>query len=203
MERACRGNLAPNQLRRETREKMQFSFTKIRDGQRGFSILEMMIATVILLVGLVAIAQLVPASILMNYRNRNDSTALVFAQRQLDQMLGQPLSASSFTDALGNNCQIGDPAVTNSVQGSAVTSINGQTIIVFNAPDPDPAPTSGYGFLYRDPTDPNRTTYDVRWAVILTGNGTNVFAKRFILGVRQLGGNGYFRPVTLDTMVEK
>ena len=41
---------------------------------------------ILLLVGLVAVAQLVPASILMNYRNRTDSSALVFAQRQLDQM---------------------------------------------------------------------------------------------------------------------
>jgi len=39
--------------------------------------------------------------------------------------------------------------------------------------------------------------------VIITGNGTTVFAKRFILGVRQQGGSGYFQPVTLDTMVEK
>jgi len=69
---------------------MQYSSKRLRDGQRGFSILEMMLATIILLVGLVAIAQLVPASILMNYRNRTDSSALVFAQREMDQMLDQP-----------------------------------------------------------------------------------------------------------------
>jgi len=41
--------------------------------------------------------------------------------------------------------------------------------------------------------------------VIITGGGssTNVFSKRFILGVRQQGGNGYFQPLALDTMVEK
>src|SRR6202011_1117136 len=100
--------------------------TKLCDGQRGFSILEMMLATILLLVGLIAVAQLVPASILMNYRNRTDSTALVFAQRQLDQMLDQPLTANSFTDALGNTCQLGNPAVTNSVQGSTVTTANNQ-----------------------------------------------------------------------------
>ncbi len=93
---------------------MQRSFTSSRARLEGFSILEMMFATVILLVGLIAIAQLVPASILLNYRNRTDSTALVFAQRQLDQMLDQPLSASSFTDALGNTCQLGNSAVTTS-----------------------------------------------------------------------------------------
>ena len=68
---------------------------------------------------------------------------------------------------------------------------------------PSPAPTSGYGFTYQDPTDPSGTTYDVRWAVIITGNGSTASTKRFILGVRQFGGNGYFQPITLDTVVGK
>jgi type II secretory pathway pseudopilin PulG len=176
-------------------------FTKRRESERGFSIVEMLFATVILLVGLVAIAQLVPASILLNYRNRMDSSALVFAQRQLDQMLDQALSVSQFTDVLGNTCQLGNPAVTNAVQGSTVTTFNNETLIVFTSPNPPPAPTNGYGFTYQDPTDPNGTIYDVRWAVIITGNGSVASSKRFILGVRQAGGDGYFQPITLDTMV--
>jgi type II secretory pathway pseudopilin PulG len=182
---------------------MQRSFTSSRGRQEGFSILEMMLATIILLVGLVAIAQLVPTSILMNYRNRTDSSALVFAQRELDQMLDQPLTVNAFTDVLGNTCQLGDPAVTNTVQGSTVTTLNNQPIIVFSSPNPPLAPTNGYGFTYSDPIDPSGTTYDVRWAVIITGNGGTASSKRFILGVRQAGGNGYFQPITLDTMVEK
>lgn len=181
----------------------QFAFTTGRKGQRGFSILEMMLATIILLVGLVAIAQLVPASILLNYRNRTDSAALVFAQRQLDQMLDQPITVNSFTDVLLNVCQLGDPTVTNSVQGSNVTTINSETIIAFSGATPSAAPTNGYGFTYQDPTDPSGTTYDVRWAVIITGNGSTASTKRFILGVRQVGGSGYFQPITLDTMVGK
>jgi prepilin-type N-terminal cleavage/methylation domain-containing protein len=179
---------------------MQCSFTRFRVGQKGFSILEMMLATVILLVGLVAIAQLVPASILLNYRNRTDSSALVFAQRELDQFLDQPLISISFPDALGNTCNLGNPASPNTVQGSPVVVINNMALIDFTA-----APVTNYSFPvpYQDPTDPSGTAYDVRWAVIITGNGTSVSAKRYILGVRQQGGNGYFQPVTLDTMVER
>jgi prepilin-type N-terminal cleavage/methylation domain-containing protein len=177
---------------------MRFSFTKFPYGQRGFSVLEMMIATVILLVGLVAIAQLVPASILLNYRNRTDSSAMVFAQRELDQFLDQQLSATSFTDALGKTCSLGDPAAPNTIAGSPVVVINNQALIDFTA-----APVANYSFTYQDPTDTSGTMYDLRWAVIVSGNGTNVFAKRFILGVRQQGGSGYFQPVTLDTMVDK
>ena len=180
---------------------MPFALTKRRCRERGFSILEMMFATIILLVGLVAIAQLVPATILMNYRNRNDSSALVFAQRELDQFLDQQLSLSvPFTDALGNTCSLGDPASPNTIQpdNSSVVVINNQTLINFGV-----APVANYSFTYQDLTDPSGTTYDIRWAVILTGNGTKVYSKRFILGVRQQGGNGYFQPITLDTMVQK
>ena len=182
---------------------MQRLSTKSHHRQRGFSILEMFLATVILLVGLVAIAQLVPATILLNYRNRADSSALVFAQRQLDQMLDQPLGATSFQDVLGNTCQLGNPATPNVRQGTSVVTLNNQTFIDFGGTAPSQYPTNGYGFLYPDPTDPNGTTYDVRWAVIVTGNGSVPASKRFILGVRQLGGNGYFFPITLDTMVTR
>jgi prepilin-type N-terminal cleavage/methylation domain-containing protein len=180
---------------------MPRAFARRRSGQRGFSILEMLLATVVLLIGLVAIAQLVPASVLMNYRNRNDSAALVFAQRELDQFLDQQLSLSvPFTDALGNTCSLGDPGSPNTIQpnSSSVAVINNQTFINFGV-----APVANYSFTYQDPTDPAGTTYDVRWAVILTGNGTSVYSKRFIVGVRQQGGNGYFQPITIDTMVQR
>src|SRR6266704_1165280 len=108
-------------------------FRKHCKSEWGFSILEMLLATIILLVGLVAIAQLVPASILLNYRNRMDSSALVFAQRELDQMLDQPMTVNSFVDALGNTCQLGDPAVTNSVQGTNVLAFNNKALIDFTS----------------------------------------------------------------------
>jgi Tfp pilus assembly protein PilV len=183
----------------------------------GFSILEVVIATVILLVGLVAVAELVPASMFSNQQNRASSAGLVFAQRELDQMLDQPLASSTFADALGNACSLGSggsPAGT--FWGSPVlvsTSTNpsnnegfSQVLIDFNA-----GTVSGYSFTAPDPTDPTGfTQYDVRWAVIVIGTGGTVSAKRFILGVRQLNssnnvnnGQGFFQPVTLDTMVER
>jgi prepilin-type N-terminal cleavage/methylation domain-containing protein len=180
-------------------------FTRRRKSQRGFSLVEMMFATVILLVGLVAIAQLVPASILLNSRNRMDSSALVFAQRELDFIVDQPLISTNFTDPLGvycpigNTCNLGTPAPPNQVQGNPVVAVNNQTLIDFSNPTGFP----NWSFTYQDPNDPSGTTYDVRWAVIITGNGATASSKRFILGVRQAGGSGYFQPITLDTMVGK
>jgi len=181
---------------------MLAEITNRRVREHGFSLLEMLLATVILLVGLVAIAQLVPATILLNYRNRTDSTALVFAQRELDTFVDQPLTSNAYTDPLGfpcNPCNLGNPASPNVVQGSPVTTnVNNQIVIDFGQ-----AQQPGFFFPYVDPNDPSGATYDVRWAVIITGNGVIASSKRFILGVRQQGGNGYFQPITLDTQVEK
>jgi prepilin-type N-terminal cleavage/methylation domain-containing protein len=176
-----------------------------RKREKGFSLLEMMLATIILLVGLVAIAQLVPASILLNYRNRTDSAAMVFAQREMDFMLDQPLVSTTFTDLQGvycplsATCNLGNPAPQNQVQGSPLVVVNNQTIIDFSS---SPG-LANWSFTYQDPNDPSGATYDIRWAVIVTGNGTSIFSKRFVLGIRQAGGSGYFQPITLDTMVQK
>src|SRR5229473_3270767 len=177
---------------------MPSAFTKRGNSETGFSLLEMLFATIILLVGLVAIAQLVPASIYLNYQNRNNSSALVFAQRELDQMLDQPLTSTAFTNAELQACQLGDPAINSAAQGTNVVTYQNQTVIDFNNT------VGGYNFTYlEDPTNPKSVQYDVRWAVILTKVGTTVYSKRFILGIRQAGGEGYFPPITLEAMVEK
>jgi Tfp pilus assembly protein PilV len=193
--------MAAQQLGRH-RKHMRDGFSQLGHRKGGFSLLEMLFATLILLVGLVAVAQLVPISILLNSRNRNDSTALVFAQREMDQMLGQPLSATTFTDTLGiycpisTNCGLGDPTQPNQVVGNPVVVQGSRALIDFTA-----STVTNYSFSYLDPNELSGATYDVRWAVITTVNGTNVTAKRIIVGVRPQGGNGYMQPITLDTMV--
>lgn len=173
-----------------------------RRNQCGFTLTEVLIAIVILLVGIVAVAQLVPASIGSNSANRNDSSALVFAQREMDQFLGQPLNLSfsppAFTDAEGFTCDLGDPTKPNQVVGNPVVVFYNQLVIDFSG-----SPVANYSFAYQDPNDPFGLIYDVRWAVITTTNNGLVTSKRFILGARKKGGNGIYKPVTLDTILYK
>src|SRR5277367_7096733 len=131
--------------------------------QRGFTLVEVLIAIVILLVGIVAVAQLVPASIGSNSTNRNDSSALVFAQRQMDQFLLQPLNNTAFIetiDAQTFTCNLGDPTQPNVVVGSSYALFYNQLVIDFSA-----TPVANYSFVYHDPNDPAEVNYDVRWAV--------------------------------------
>lgn len=166
--------------------------------QQGFSLVELMVAVVVLLVGVVAVAELVPAAIFLNGANRADSSSLVYAQRELDQFVEQPLSATSFTDQQGNVCNLGSTTSFNTVVGSPLTTLAGHTAIDFSG-----SPVSGYSYYYSDPIDTSGTSYDVRWAVISNGTAGNVTSRRIILGVRKKGGNAPLLPVTLDTAVEK
>lgn len=192
-----------------TRQTDQRRHRRRRKGERGFTLIEVLLAIVVLLVGVVAVAQLVPASIGSNSTNRNDSSALVFAQRQMDLFLSQPLNMSasppSFSETIDGQtyaCDLGDPTQPNQAIGSPVLVFNNQLVIDFNNPSPAQGVT-GYSFMHQDPNDPSGAQFDVRWAVITTTNSGLVSAKRFVLGVRKKGGNGFYQPVTIDTILEK
>jgi prepilin-type N-terminal cleavage/methylation domain-containing protein len=177
---------------------------KPRKNEHGFTLIEMMIAVIILFVGLVGVAQLLPFSIVLNSANRDDSTALVFAQREMDELIDQPLTNATFSDPqgvlcpLGTNCNLGNAALPKTLVGSPVVMLNNRPIIDFTA-----ATVAGYSFTYTDPNDPFSLPYELRWATISYGDGVKVYARRFILGARRRSGNAPLLPVTLDTMVEK
>ena len=172
-------------------------------GQSGFTLIEALLATIVMMVGIVAVAQLVPVSLTINSSTRGGSTALVTEQRVLEQMLDQPLTAATCTapacpDAQGVTWNLGNSATPGIVAGSATAVVNNSPAIDFSA-----GQVPGYSFTYTDPNDPYGASYDVRWAVITYTKGSQVSGKRFLLGARQVGGVGFFVPLTLDTTVEK
>jgi prepilin-type N-terminal cleavage/methylation domain-containing protein len=179
-----------------------------RGGQRGFTLVEMLMATVIVVVGLVAVAQLVPTSMMLNANNRNDGTALVIAQRQMEALRAVPLTATTFKDLLGvtcpllQTCNVGDPAQAGVMVGCPTVLFNGSPVINFSPLTPA---AGGYGFTYIDPNDPTGSVNDVRWAVVTVTSGANalVTGRRIIVGVFRHGMKTINYPVSLDTMVSK
>lgn len=172
--------------------------------QRGFTLIEMAVATAVLLIGIVGVAKLVPVAVNMNMGNRSDSTSLVIAQREMDALLSQPIGSLTFSDAQGivcpaaGLCNLGNPATPGVIVGSPLLNLGNRPLINYGV-----AQVAGYSLNYADPNDPSDTQYDIRWAVITLGNGTTASAKRFIVGVRRTGGNGAFLPITLDAAVDK
>jgi prepilin-type N-terminal cleavage/methylation domain-containing protein len=177
-----------------------------RKNEQGFTLTEMLMATVIVLFGLVGVAQLVPTSVMLNSNNRNDGTALAFAQREIDILRAQSLSSTGFSDPQGiacpsgQTCLLGDFTQPTVQIGSPVVIYNGSPVIDFSQ-----SPVAGYSFSYTDPNDPTGAAYDVRWMVI-TNVATNpqvVVYRRIVLGVMRRGMQTPTLPVTLDVQVEK
>jgi hypothetical protein len=164
--------------------------------QDGFSILEMLIASVIMMVGIISVVQLVPASLQLNATNRLGTMATVIAQRELDQMLSQPLSVNTFLDTEGRTISLGGAGspgapVVMDYQGKAVQ-------IDFTA-----APVAGFSIPnYVDPNNPS-ATFELRWAVIPQVSGGRVISKRIIIGCRQTNAAQPLLPVNLDSWVQK
>ncbi len=74
--------------------------------QRGMSLIEMMIACIVLLVGVVAVASLIPLAIGTNAKNRQQSNSTVIAQMIMEKTLLSNGDAD-FTQTAGS---AGDPA---------------------------------------------------------------------------------------------
>jgi prepilin-type N-terminal cleavage/methylation domain-containing protein len=167
-----------------------------RKKQRGFTFIELAIAVVILLFGIVAVLQLVPAALTSNNANRQDTMSTVIGQRLLEQMLLQSLSATSFTNSDGNTVNLGSVTSGGTVVGSPL--ISGTATIDFSA-----SQVTGYNLTYTDPNNSGSATYDVRWAVITTLSGTSPTAKRFIVGVWKRNQGVFNQPVNFDTTLQK
>jgi type II secretory pathway pseudopilin PulG len=171
----------------------------LRRGQSGFSILEMIIASAIMMFGIVSVVQLVPVSLQLNASNRLDTMATVIAQRELDQMLSQPLSVNSFLDADGRAISLGGAG---SPGASVVPDAQGAEQINFTAP----TVTGFFIPAYQDRNDPNfpnGATFELRWAVIPQTSGGRIISKRIIIGCRQTNANRPALAVNLDTWVHR
>ena len=165
--------------------------------QQGFSLLEMIIASAVLMVGVVSVVQLVPASLKNNMNNRLDTMATAIAQRELDQMLSQPLTVNSFTDIDTHPVSLGGPGAPG-----ANVIMDGQTAAIDFSLDVSTVPV-GFSTFFVDPADPTNTAFELRWAVYSEMNGATVVSRRILVGCRRANSNSGVFPVTLDSSVER
>jgi prepilin-type N-terminal cleavage/methylation domain-containing protein len=168
--------------------------------QGGFTLIELMIAIMVLVVGVLGGMTMIIIGMTRNNSNRVDTTATNVAQTILEDISGVPTSNNTpltITDCLGTNLSI------NTAPGGAALSATGDVRWDVAAP-------AGYGFTYTvcgDPADPNnglQTPYDVRWNVQAAGGGG--FGKLVTVSARQpfsVGKSGisWLPPVTLRTVV--
>jgi len=177
----------------------------------GGTLIELMVAMLILAVGLGALTTLFVGSVLTDNRNSKDSTATMLAQKVIEELTAQNVNATvavTLTDCQGNAWVV--PSTQGTVfpgQGAALDNTQGS--ITYGGIDFTQnlgAVPGGFSMQYVD-CDPNgqRTTYDVRWNVTtMTNNNTRLItASARRLGSNAAAGNNnqggliYSIPVTL------
>ncbi len=174
---------------------------------RGFTLMEVLFAIVILSVGVMGLAAVVPFATENDYRSRVDTTATFVALRQLEQILAQPPGVVSFTDG-SDNPGMNVPIVVN------VTDLNTADLVGSGAPlDANGnidftvalgliAP--GYARIYGvapTPVNPNSNVrvnmgrYDVRWNIYQNASGIKTIIVAAQLSPLPAGAN--FLPANL------
>jgi Tfp pilus assembly protein PilV len=174
-----------------------------KSSQRGMSLIEMMIACLVLLVGVLAMALLIPLAIGTNSRNRQQSNSTVIAQMLIEKILSVPPGAppATLTDCTGAATNI---TVTGTAAGSGATLLASGDVDFSQTAGSAGAP-AGYYMLYTAcGSGGQQSTYDVRWNIMtpspyvervivsakLKGLGTNPVLFSPAVTIRSMIGQG-------------
>ncbi len=175
-----------------------------RDSQRGSTLLELMIAILVLAIGLGAVTTLLVTAIASNHRNSRDTTATLLAQMVMEQISAQNVYVDNniaSTDCAGNPHPI---ATTPGAFGTgAGATLKADGTIDFTQPSAALI-ASSYAMQYTECSGAGDVpvAYDVRWNVMSVSTNTStrmitVAARPLASPVNQLGGLRYTVPVNL------
>jgi type II secretory pathway pseudopilin PulG len=132
--------------------------------QAGLTMIELLMAGVVLVVGMLGGMVLITTAIASNTRSKIDSTATMVAEAVLDQLkatAGTGTGTATLTDCANNSHTI------DTSSGGAALRNNGD--IDFS----EASPPTGFHMDYSVCIGNVRTTYDVRWRLdVLTANGS-------------------------------
>ena len=171
-----------------------------KSSQRGMSLIEMMIACVVLLVGVAATASLIPLAIGTNAKNRQQSNSTVIAQMIMEKILSIPPGAptETLTDCTGTSTTI-TPTGTSS--GAGATLLSSGDVDFSQSVGSSGAP-AGYYMLYTAcGTNGRQSIYDVRWNILTP----SPYVMRVIVSAKLKGSNNnavlYSPTVTIRSMI--
>jgi Tfp pilus assembly protein PilV len=174
--------------------------------QAGFTLIEVIIASVLLIVGVAAMSGLVGLTIKNNGHSRLDTSATMITQSVIEQV-SSGIADESYGgtgtayiyDCTGTGTGLDNTWPVNVESGGANLDTNGN--IDFTQ-DPSTIPT-GYQMDYVACHGNIRTTYDVRWKIVALPNSTSVFTNLLIVGARIKGGGPAIInfPINMHVMV--
>jgi Tfp pilus assembly protein PilV len=171
--------------------------------ERGISLIEMMIALLVVTVGLIGSVALATLAIGNNTRSRAGSTSAALAEMVIDQISAIPVGAGvtsvTVTDCAGNSITMNTSGATS---GSGANLTASGNIDFTQSYSSVPA---GYAMRYTvcGATTATRSVYDVRWNVQSLPSGR---AQYVVVGAQLSGsGSGNLRlnalPLSVRTVV--
>lgn len=180
---------------------------------QGFTVLEVLVATVILFIGIIGVSQMVPKALDFDLRNRDTSSSIMAAQRELEQMVGLPIDVNqlasgtdySFTDADGSVSYLGAlPSPATAAPGAAPPGPvqSGCALTTIGTIDFSQSCTAaGYTTIISPTLGPS---FELRWNVVTfygNDNGTiRPVLKRIAIAGKSRDGSLTI-PATLSVMV--
>jgi prepilin-type N-terminal cleavage/methylation domain-containing protein len=148
-----------------------------RRNQKGFTLIELMISTIVLMVGALSVATLIGYSIKSDTIARHDTIAMSALEHEIERLRGLDYINPLLAD--GGSTIATDGKI--SFSGSAVTNYSASVAM---------ANEEQSGKTYN---------YDVRWNIsTITGTGSNM--KKITIAAQQQGGNWRFKPVQLSIL---
>jgi Tfp pilus assembly protein PilV len=167
--------------------------------QRGMTIVELMIACVVLMIGMLGIAVLFSTAATSTSHTKLDTGGTLVAKLVMEQISAQ--DPGTATDVTLQDCSGQTWTMHTTVGGAPLDS--SASSITYGGIDFTQGTVSGYSMQYKDcGTGGKSTTYDVRWNVTTVSLG---YTRMITVAARQLNntnrGASYFAiPVSLRTV---
>jgi Tfp pilus assembly protein PilV len=170
--------------------------------QAGFTLLELLLAGVVMLVGLSGGLLLVLMAISSNRRNNLDSSGTVLAQMTMEMIASVPSNSNSSVSVV--DCNPTTSSATHALSTLGSSSGSGAPLTSGGAIDFSQAQVTGYSMLYyscQASTGDRQILFDIRWNIkTLTTN-----TKLVIVAAQRTGANNnavlFAVPVSLKTIV--
>jgi prepilin-type N-terminal cleavage/methylation domain-containing protein len=175
------------------------------------SLIELMIALLVLAIGLGAINVLLVTAIRTNNRNNRDTTATLLAQKVIEQIASvNPASPNNvtITDCAGNTWTVStvSGAAPSGAGATLVTSVSSPYYGGIDQTQSYSSIPAGYAMQYVDCSTAGGipATYDVRWNIVTLRPGytrlITAAARLSSVSANQLGGPLFAIPVNLRTI---
>jgi Tfp pilus assembly protein PilV len=165
-------------------------------GQDGLTIIELMIAMVVLAVGILASMSLVIMAINGDFRSKQQSSSTVLAQMVTEKIMSIPATTATIltiTDCTGTNYNV---STTSTTAGSGASLTSSGDV------DYTQATVANYNMAYTDCGTANRQmTYDVRWNVKTLTNYTKLLTVSARLQTAGRSGAVFAPVVTIRTVI--